>query len=199
MADRSFRKTPENVRLIATISRHLSLRRLLVVRPLPLAVRAATQGNNHHEPSTSDAPTDSVDEAWLSEFEGLLTKIKSDRSVRQERESDTDPREKVFLVAATTKDAKFNQTSGYSFKESLEELGRLADTAGLRVMGSTYQVRGHYFFFAFFVVINQNRNVLLNPGCGDLCFACLSSEYDILTVSFVENMYQDLKGPRTTF
>jgi hypothetical protein len=46
---------------------------------------------------------------------------------------DGDVRERVFLVGVALKGQR--QRFGYSIEESLEELGRLADTAGLRVGG----------------------------------------------------------------
>ena len=46
--------------------------------------------------------------------------------------------ERCFLVGVQLKQGKGRR--GYGVQESLEELGRLADTAGLEVMGSTYQM-----------------------------------------------------------
>jgi len=52
-----------------------------------------------------------------------------------------DSRERVFLVAAALKRAPNSKTGHqYSILESLEELGRLAETAGLEVVGYTYQM-----------------------------------------------------------
>ena len=47
-------------------------------------------------------------------------------------------RERCFLVGVQLKQGKGRH--GYGVQESLEELSRLADTAGLEVMGSTYQM-----------------------------------------------------------
>lgn len=49
-------------------------------------------------------------------------------------------REKVFLVGAALKSAQKKSSIGYGIVESLEELGRLAETAGLEVVGYTYQL-----------------------------------------------------------
>ena len=49
-----------------------------------------------------------------------------------------EPRERCFLVGVSLKQGKGKH--GYGVQESLEELGRLADTAGLEVMGTTYQM-----------------------------------------------------------
>lgn len=53
-------------------------------------------------------------------------------------------KERAFLVGATVKSthqqSKKNSNKGYSIIDSLEELGRLAETAGLDVVGHTYQV-----------------------------------------------------------
>lgn len=48
--------------------------------------------------------------------------------------------EKVYLVGCTLKKSAGKRIGGYGVEESLEELGRLADTAGLKVVGSTYQI-----------------------------------------------------------
>jgi hypothetical protein len=47
-------------------------------------------------------------------------------------------RERCFLVGVQLKQQRSKH--GYSVHESLEELSRLADTAGLEVTGSTYQL-----------------------------------------------------------
>lgn len=63
-------------------------------------------------------------------------------SLSYDQEGDEyDSRERVFLVAAALKRSQ-NSKSGhtYSILESLEELGRLAETAGLEVVGYTYQM-----------------------------------------------------------
>ncbi|GIL55331.1 hypothetical protein Vafri_10883 [Volvox africanus] len=49
-----------------------------------------------------------------------------------------DERERVFLVGASIKGEQ--RRYSYDVHESVEELGRLAETAGLRVMGSTFQI-----------------------------------------------------------
>jgi GTP-binding protein HflX len=56
--------------------------------------------------------------------------------------SELDSRERVFLVAAALKRSQTSKSSlhSYSILESLEELGRLAETAGLEVVGYTYQL-----------------------------------------------------------
>ena len=58
----------------------------------------------------------------------------SDREPQWEEEE----RERCFLVGVQLKQQRSRH--GYSVRASLEELGRLADTAGLEVMGSTYQL-----------------------------------------------------------
>lgn len=50
----------------------------------------------------------------------------------------SEDRERVFLVGAWLKNDR--KRFGYSPEESLEELGRLADTAGLKVVGSSFQL-----------------------------------------------------------
>ncbi|KAI7837304.1 hypothetical protein COHA_008868, partial [Chlorella ohadii] len=47
-------------------------------------------------------------------------------------------KERCFLVGVQLKQQRSKH--GYGVQESLEELGRLADTAGLEVVGSTYQL-----------------------------------------------------------
>lgn len=49
-------------------------------------------------------------------------------------------KEKVYLVGAALKSEQRANSIGYGVHESLEELGRLADTAGLEVVGQTYQL-----------------------------------------------------------
>lgn len=56
---------------------------------------------------------------------------------------ESDRKERVFLVGAALKSEKPSgkgKNTGYGISESLEELGRLADTAGLEVVGQTYQM-----------------------------------------------------------
>lgn len=50
------------------------------------------------------------------------------------------PRERAFLVGAALKSEQRPGKIGYGIMESLEELGRLADTAGLEVVGHTHQL-----------------------------------------------------------
>lgn len=51
-----------------------------------------------------------------------------------------DRRERCFLVAAALKSSQKPGKIGYNIMDSLGELGRLADTAGLEVVGHTYQL-----------------------------------------------------------
>ena len=50
------------------------------------------------------------------------------------------PRERAYLVGAALKADQRAGRIGYGVLESLEELGRLADTAGLEVVGHTHQL-----------------------------------------------------------
>lgn len=50
------------------------------------------------------------------------------------------PKERAFLVGAALKSAQRPGQTSYGILESLEELGRLADTAGLEVVGHTHQL-----------------------------------------------------------
>ena len=52
----------------------------------------------------------------------------------------TVPRERAYLVGAALKSSHRPGKIGYSILESIEELGRLADTAGLEVVGHTQQL-----------------------------------------------------------
>lgn len=57
---------------------------------------------------------------------------------QQQQEYNNEVKERVYLVAASLKSA--HKRIGYGVLESLEELGRLAETAGLEVVGHTYQL-----------------------------------------------------------
>lgn len=86
----------------------------------------------------SDAPED---EEWQSSTELAPSShdwVEEDAFEPEEEEAGGVPRERVYLVGVALKTAK--KRFGYTVRESLEELGRLSDTAGLRVVGSTYQV-----------------------------------------------------------
>ncbi|KAL4857010.1 GTPase HflX [Chlorella vulgaris] len=79
---------------------------------------------------------------WRHEVQGLAKNLR----VSKDSEGGTDwdafyadeERERCFLVGVQLK--KRAGKHGYGVQESLEELGRLADTAGLEVTGSTFQM-----------------------------------------------------------
>ena len=83
----------------------------------------------------------------------LAASLRSDMTMEEEakeasRRADErmmyEPKERVFLVGAALKSqqkkAQDSNSIGYGIIESLEELGRLAETAGLEVVGYTYQL-----------------------------------------------------------
>lgn len=103
-------------------------------RPVPLAT-----GDRQGDPSTSSSS--GPDDEWMTTFDSLVQNIRSARSVREELRQ-PDEKERVFLVAAATKESvrAGSGQPGYSLFDSLEELSNLASTAGLRVVGRTHQV-----------------------------------------------------------
>lgn len=68
----------------------------------------AALDENAKENGMSAASVDD-ESSWLAEFETMITKIKSSRTVREELEGDADERERVYLVACNTKDNIRNQ------------------------------------------------------------------------------------------
>lgn len=110
--------------------------------------------------STSiQTPSKDKQDSWHSDLTSLAQSM---RYPQRERDSgsesfdddfysenadlDTERKERVFLVGAAIKGErtsgkdKHSQGRGYGITESLEELARLADTAGLEVVGQTYQM-----------------------------------------------------------
>jgi GTP-binding protein HflX len=90
------------------------------------------------QPATAPPLSDLASSLVSSDDAGGLSSLSRD----YDYDDDYDRRERVFLVAAALKRAT-NSKSGqhsYSIMESLEELGRLAETAGLEVVGYTYQM-----------------------------------------------------------
>jgi hypothetical protein len=85
-------------------------------------------------------------DAWRADLAGLADAIAGGRSPALEAAAAAagaaPPRERAFLVAAALKSAQREGRAGagYGVLESLEELGRLADTAGLEVVGHTHQL-----------------------------------------------------------
>ncbi|PSC70039.1 GTP-binding hflX [Micractinium conductrix] len=82
---------------------------------------------------------------WGDEVQSLADSLRSGQSFDSDTEgAGWDPyfgeeaRERCFLVGVALKQQK--NKHGYGVHESLEELGRLADTAGLEVVGQTYQM-----------------------------------------------------------
>jgi GTP-binding protein HflX len=107
--------------------------------------------------SWSDAPETEIvaaseeegDDSWLDDLGALASSLRSEMSQEQEaveaeaRASFIEgvvPRERAYLVGAALKSAQRPGRIGYGILESLEELGRLADTAGLDVVGHTHQL-----------------------------------------------------------
>lgn len=91
--------------------------------------------------SSSSSPQSDDMVSVLSDLASSLSSFDGDEDTRQQFQVvDYDEKEKVFLVAAALKSSQKNTTVGYSILESLEELGRLAETAGLDVVGYTYQL-----------------------------------------------------------
>lgn len=96
-----------------------------------------------------DSAGDAGDYSWLDDLGALASSLRSDLSQEQEainagaHASFIDgivPRERAYLVGAALKSAQRHGRIGYGILESLEELGRLADTAGLEVVGHTHQL-----------------------------------------------------------
>ena len=89
-----------------------------------------------------------AEDAWLSDITQLADALKGDLSkeeeatetMRWDNGEDEIPRERVFLVGAALKSEQRQSQIGYSLNESLAELGCLADSAGLEVVGQTYQL-----------------------------------------------------------
>jgi GTP-binding protein HflX len=106
--------------------------------------------------SWSDAPDTELvsdvsasDDSWIEDLGALASSLRSELSQEQEavdaeaRASFIEgivPRERAYLVGAALKSAQRPGRIGYGILESLEELGRLADTAGLEVVGHTHQL-----------------------------------------------------------
>ncbi|PNW71706.1 hypothetical protein CHLRE_16g665650v5 [Chlamydomonas reinhardtii] len=87
----------------------------------------------------------SEENALEQAFESALLEAQAKGGARQrpahaypEEPEAEDERERVFLVGAAIKGEQKKYT--YDVHESVEELGRLAETAGLKVMGSTFQM-----------------------------------------------------------
>ncbi|GIL88353.1 hypothetical protein Vretifemale_16327 [Volvox reticuliferus] len=86
----------------------------------------------------------SGESALAQSFESALLQAQQQAGPRQRTPGrqielpPADERERVFLVGASIKGEQ--RRYSYDVHESVEELGRLAETAGLRVMGSTYQI-----------------------------------------------------------
>ncbi|KAG2488119.1 hypothetical protein HYH03_013267 [Edaphochlamys debaryana] len=79
-------------------------------------------------------------EAALAQQQGLARQQQGPRQRGRGAaiEANPDERERVFLVGAAVKGEA--RRHAYGLEESVEELGRLAEAAGLRVMGSTQQM-----------------------------------------------------------
>ncbi|GAB4815794.1 hypothetical protein N2152v2_002840 [Parachlorella kessleri] len=80
---------------------------------------------------------------WLSDLKGLgLSLHDSQQSSGADEDGlygyATDAAERAYLVGVQLKQQRSKY--GYTVLESIEELGRLADTAGLEVVGHTYQL-----------------------------------------------------------
>ena len=94
--------------------------------------------------STSDTASGRSQDDMVSALSDLASSLSSldgeEDAWQQPRIVDYDSKEKVFLVAAALKSSQQSKKVGYSIIESLEELGRLAETAGLEVVGYTYQL-----------------------------------------------------------
>ncbi|EFJ39892.1 hypothetical protein VOLCADRAFT_108445 [Volvox carteri f. nagariensis] len=107
---------------------------LLVGTPLPArAIKCSVQV------SEESALAQSFESAFLQAQEQQQQSDQRSRTPgRQTELPPEDERERVFLVGAAIKGEQRRHT--YDVHESVDELGRLAETAGLRVMGSTYQL-----------------------------------------------------------
>eukprot|EP00884_Botryococcus_braunii_P005091 jgi/Botrbrau1/14583/Bobra.0312s0008.2 len=78
------------------------------------------------------------EEATLAE----VLRADTEHAIDEELAGDTSgvpPPERAFLVGVQVKMPPKQRGMGYTISESLHELGRLADTAGLHVVGQTYQ------------------------------------------------------------
>lgn len=94
-------------------------------------------------PRLNGSGASSDDGGWQAEVQSLAASLRSSQDSAGSGSFDWDfpseeERERCFLVGVQLK--KQRSKHGYSVQESLEELGRLADTAGLEVTGSTYQL-----------------------------------------------------------
>lgn len=102
-----------------------------------------------YDVDTSSESDEDADDSWLDDLTALASGLQSDMSQEQEAlmaearaayNDGTVPRERAYLVAAALKSSQRAGRIGYGILESLEELGRLADTAGLEVVGLTHQL-----------------------------------------------------------
>jgi len=87
-------------------------------------------------PPPPEAGADDFVLDWKSEIDSLASNLSKERGEGDSDLVDQGP-ERVYLVGVSVKSRQ--KKYGYSIQESLEELGRLAETAGLEVAGSTYQ------------------------------------------------------------
>lgn len=90
-----------------------------------------------------EAEAAAVEVDWRSEVQGLAESLRNQASGSDSEAASWDSsydgeRERCFLVGVQLKGK--SDKHGYGVQESLEELGRLADTAGLEVVGHTYQM-----------------------------------------------------------
>lgn len=93
--------------------------------------------------AVSAAPLISDEDEVELEDKAVMEETKPSAPTRPYRYvEEVDLRERVYLVGAGLKRESNARSSSesYSIEESLEELGRLADTAGLNVVGSTFQM-----------------------------------------------------------
>lgn len=76
---------------------------------------------------------------WRAEVHSLAASLRagSDGAASDAEEDAVSGPERVYLVGVSVKSRQ--KRYGYTIQESLEELARLADTAGLEVVGSTFQ------------------------------------------------------------
>ncbi|GLC45322.1 hypothetical protein PLESTB_000309600 [Pleodorina starrii] len=118
---------------------HARLRRGQLLLPVPVAAAVPAR-------VARCSAQVSEESALAQSFESALVEAQQQQQAGQRQRTPgrqielppEDERERVFLVGAAIKGEQRRYT--YDVQESVEELGRLAETAGLRVMGSTYQL-----------------------------------------------------------
>jgi hypothetical protein len=100
--------------------------------------------------SESDDEQSNSPPSWTADLSQLADSLRGDLSVEAEaaealatrwmEDGSGPPAERAFLVGAALKTDQRQNKIGYDLLESLSELGRLAESAGLEVVGHTHQL-----------------------------------------------------------